>query len=45
MGFCTGLPHSLHRNPFPTISLSYFHHLPTTTENPFFDFNMDKGLQ
>ena len=32
-GFCTGLPHSLHRNPFPTISLGFFHHLPTT-KNP-----------
>ena len=42
-GFCSGLSHTLHRNPFPTISLGCFHHLTTTTtKNPFVDFNVKK---
>ena len=32
--------HALHQNPFSTISLGCFHHLPITTKNPFFYFNM-----
>ena len=30
--------HALHWNPFSTISLSCFHHLPTTTKNHLFLF-------
>ena len=39
--FCVGLSHSLHRKPFPMISLGCLHHLPITTKYSYFDFNMD----